>query len=250
MRRLALIPALLCASLLTAEEPAPMPATAPAADADSQLIKDAGYVLGMDVAQKVGGTIEEFGLSLDDVLAGIKDGSSGAKPRLSPEQAQDVMKRFMERHRAQAAELAAKDAAEAPKRKETNAAWLADNGKKPGIITTKSGLQYEVLASGQGASPKLGDSVVCSYSGRLLSGKVFDASERHGGPATFTVGQVIPGWNEALQMMKEGDKWRLFIPSDLAYGEAGSPPAIGPSSLLVCEVELHKVNAAGAPATP
>lgn len=242
--RLALIPALCCA-LITAEETTPMPVAAP--DAEAQLIKDAGYVLGMDVAQKVGGTVEQFGLNIEDVIAGMRDGSTGAQPRLSQEQAQVVMQQFMERHRKIAEQKAALEAAEAPKRKETNAAWLAENGKKDGIKTTASGLQYEVLATGQGASPKMGDSVVCSYKGTLLNGKVFDASEKHGGPATFTVGQVIPGWNEALVMMKEGDKWRLFVPSDLAYGESGAGADIGPNSLLIFEVELHKVQAAAAP---
>ena len=246
--RFALIPALCCA-LIGAEEPAPMPAPAPApaADAEAQLLKDAGYVLGMDVANKVGGTIGQFGLNIDDVIAGIRDGSTGSKPRLSPEQAQDVMKKFMERHRAQAEIQTAKDAAEAPKRLETNAAWLAENGKKPGITTTASGLQYEVLTKGTGPSPKMGDAVVCSYKGSLLNGTVFDASDKHGGPATFTIGQVIPGWNEALVMMKTGDKWRLYIPSALAYAERGSPPTIGPNSLLIFDVELHEVKVAGAP---
>lgn len=236
--RFALIPVLCCA-LLGAEEPAP--------EADAQLVKDAGYVLGLDVAQKVGGTIAQFSLNLEDVLAGMRDGSPGATSRLSPEQAQEVMKRFMERHRQQSEAQAAKDAAEAPKRMEINAAWLAENGKKPGIITTASGLQYEVITSGKGASPKMGDAVVCSYTGKLLNNTVFDASERNGGPATFTIGGVIPGWNEALPMMKEGDKWRLFIPSALAYGENGRPPVIGPNSLLIFDIELHQVKPAGTP---
>jgi FKBP-type peptidyl-prolyl cis-trans isomerase len=128
--------------------------------------------------------------------------------------------------------------------------FLAENGKKPGIVTTASGLQYQELKAGSGNSPKMGDSVVVNYRGTLLDGKEFDSSYKRGQPATFEVGRVIPGWNEALQLMKPGAKWKLYIPPQLAY-DLRPPPGSGiaPGSMLEFEVELMSVKPAAA-ATP
>jgi FKBP-type peptidyl-prolyl cis-trans isomerase len=116
-------------------------------------------------------------------------------------------------------------------------AFLAANAKKEGVKTTASGLQYKVINSGTGPSPKLTDTVKVHYHGTLIDGTVFDSSVRRNMPVTFSVNGVIPGWTEALQLMKVGDKWQLVIPSKLAYGEQG-PPSIGPNSVLIFEVEL------------
>jgi len=123
--------------------------------------------------------------------------------------------------------------------------FLAGNGKKPGIVTTASGLQYQELKAGSGDSPKMGDSVVVNYRGTLLDGKEFDSSYKRGQPATFEVGRVIPGWNEALQLMKPGAKWKLYIPPQLAY-DLRPPPGSGiaPGSMLLFEVELMSVKPA------
>ena len=121
-------------------------------------------------------------------------------------------------------------------------AYLAENAKKEGVVTTESGLQYEVLAKGSGASPKPDDSVTVHYTGTLIDGTVFDSSVERGEPATFGVTQVIAGWTEALQLMSVGDKLRLVIPSDLAYGLRGAGPSIGPNSTLIFEVELLNIN--------
>ena len=121
-------------------------------------------------------------------------------------------------------------------------AFLAENAKKEGVTSTDSGLQYEVLAKGDGASPSAEDSVTVHYTGTLIDGTVFDSSVERGTPATFGVSQVIPGWTEALQLMSVGDKWRLVIPSELAYGARGSGAKIKPNSTLVFEVELLKIN--------
>ena len=126
--------------------------------------------------------------------------------------------------------------------------FLAENGKKPGIVTTASGLQYQELKAGSGAAPKASDSVVVNYRGTLLDGTEFDASSKHGGqPATFEVDRVIPGWTEALQLMKPGAKWKLYIPPRLAYDLRPPSPSIPPGSLLVFDVELLSVKPAPPP---
>ncbi|MGP8032679.1 MAG: FKBP-type peptidyl-prolyl cis-trans isomerase [Steroidobacteraceae bacterium] len=126
--------------------------------------------------------------------------------------------------------------------------FLADNGKKPGVVTTASGLQYQELKAGSGASPKATDTVVVTYRGTLLDGTEFDASSKHGGqPATFEVDRVIPGWTEALQLMKPGAKWKVFVPPRLAYDLRPPTPAIPPGALLLFDVELLSVKPASAP---
>jgi len=128
------------------------------------------------------------------------------------------------------------------------ARFLAENGKKPGVTTTKSGLQYQELRAGNGESPKASDSVVVNYRGTLLNGTEFDSSYKRGEPLTFEVDRVIPGWTEALQLMKPGARWKLFIPPNLAY-DMRSPPSIPPGSMLIFDVELMSVKPA-APAAP
>ncbi len=125
--------------------------------------------------------------------------------------------------------------------KRAGAEFLAANGKKSDVVTTASGLQYTVVTEGTGRSPKASDTVRVHYAGRLLDGTEFDSSHKRGQPAQFPVGGVIAGWTEALQMMKEGGKWTLFIPSDLAYGDRGYPGVIPGGALLTFEVELLKV---------
>jgi FKBP-type peptidyl-prolyl cis-trans isomerase len=134
------------------------------------------------------------------------------------------------------------------------AKFLAENGKKPGIVTTKSGLEYQELKAGSGDSPKATDSVVVNYRGTLLNGTEFDSSYKRGEPATFEVDRVIPGWTEALQLMKPGSKWKLYIPPQLAYDLRSRPP-IPPGSMLIFDVELISVKptpppAAAPPASP
>jgi len=120
--------------------------------------------------------------------------------------------------------------------------YMAENAKKPGIKTTKSGIQYEVIKSGHGASPKASSTVLCNYEGSLIDGTVFDSSYKRGEPISFALNQVIPGWTEILQLMKEGDKWRVTIPSQLAYGAQGAPGAIPPNATLIFVIELIKVQ--------
>lgn len=133
------------------------------------------------------------------------------------------------------------ETATAPAEK-TEAAAAAPAAAGGGVVTTQSGLQYEILASGSGKSPSASDSVTVHYRGTLTDGTEFDSSHKRGQPAVFPVNRVIPGWTEALQLMKEGDKWKLTIPPQLAYGERGAGKLIPPNSTLVFEVELIKVN--------
>ncbi|TAN48397.1 MAG: FKBP-type peptidyl-prolyl cis-trans isomerase [Methylococcaceae bacterium] len=121
-------------------------------------------------------------------------------------------------------------------------AFLAANGKKPGIVTTATGLQYEVLTQGAGAKPSATDSVTVHYRGTTLDGNEFDSSYGRGTPATFPLNHVIAGWTEGLQLMPEGSKYRLFLPANLAYGARGSRPSIGPNATLIFEVELLKIE--------
>jgi FKBP-type peptidyl-prolyl cis-trans isomerase FklB len=130
----------------------------------------------------------------------------------------------------------------AAKHKAEGEAFLKVNQKKPGVVTLPDGLQYIVVEEGKGARPSPEDSVTVHYAGTLINGKEFDSSYKRGEPATFPVSAVIPGWVEALQLMKEGSTWELFIPASLAYGEQGAPPLIGPNEMLIFKVNLIKVN--------
>jgi FKBP-type peptidyl-prolyl cis-trans isomerase FklB len=126
--------------------------------------------------------------------------------------------------------------------KKAGDAFLAANKTKEGVVTLPSGLQYKILKEGTGPKPTPSDSVVCNYRGTLIDGKEFDSSYKRGQPATFPVGQVIKGWTEALQLMPVGSKWELFVPPDLAYGDRGAGPDIGPGATLIFEVELISIK--------
>lgn len=126
--------------------------------------------------------------------------------------------------------------------KQAGAAFLAENAKKPGVVTLPDGLQYKVITQGTGPKPTSKDMVTVNYSGTLINGKEFDSSYSRGEPATFPVSGVIPGWTEALQLMNKGSTWMLYIPASLAYGEHGAPPVIGPNETLIFKVELLDVK--------
>ena len=162
----------------------------------------------------------------------------GVKPEMSYDEAKrTVQEFFMQLESEMQAE--AKKAAAA--NRQAGEAFLAENAKRDGIHITKSGLQYEVLESGNGAQPTASDRVEVHYTGKLIDGTVFDSSIERGVPAMFGVTQVIPGWVEALQLMREGDSWRLYIPSDLAYGPNGAGGLIGPDATLIFDVQLLRV---------
>jgi FKBP-type peptidyl-prolyl cis-trans isomerase len=175
-------------------------------------------------------------LDLNILMRGLADALSGAKPALTPQEAQEAIGALQQETATKLAE----------KNKTEGAAFLAENKQKAGVVTLPSGLQYKVLKSGDGkASPKATDTVSTHYKGTLLDGKVFDSSYDRGEPTSFPVNQVIAGWTEALQKMKVGDKWQLFVPAELGYRERGTPDGtIGPNATLVFEIELLGIEAA------
>lgn len=195
------------------------------------------YALGMSMGHNFKGTGIKM-LNSADFAAGVASVYDGVKPEMTFDEAKRIVNEYF-------AKLEAEMQAEAAKQGEVNRkngeAFLSENAKREGIKVTESGLQYEVLESGKGDSPKASDNVEVHYTGKLIDGTVFDSSVERGVPASFGVTQVIPGWVEALQLMHEGDKWRLYIPSDLAYGPNGAGGVIGPNMTLIFDVELLRV---------
>ena len=183
------------------------------------------YAIGMNVAS----TFKTRGVDLDTTAfaAAVRDVMAGAPPQMTETEAKAVLM----------------DSFGGGKNKREGLAFLSANKVKTGIQTLPDGLQYKVIKDGSGPMPKATDSVTVKYTGALINGTVFDASEKHGGTATFPVKGVIPGWTEALQKMKVGSKWQLYIPSELAYGDAPPPGAdIPPSSVLIFDVELVSIG--------
>ncbi len=195
------------------------------------------YALGLSMGNNFKGSGIET-LNISDFADGVAAVYEGTKPKMSYDEAKLEIQKFFQAMEAKQQE-AAKEMAKV--NQVAGEAFLAENGKRPEIVTTASGLQYEVLAEGNGAMPAASDQVVVHYTGKLIDGTVFDSSVERGQPATFGVTQVIPGWVEALQLMKAGSKWRLYIPSDLAYGPNGAGGAIGPNATLIFDVELLQV---------
>lgn len=195
------------------------------------------YALGMSMGNnfKASGINE---IDVTDFADGVAAVFSGAKAKMTYNEAKEVIRQYF-------TEMEARQQAEAAKLGEINAKagkeFLAENGKRAEVKTTATGLQYEVIKEGDGAQPAATDQVEVHYTGKLIDGTVFDSSEERGVPATFGVTQVIPGWVEALQLMKAGSRWRLYIPSDLAYGPNGAGGIIGPNATLIFDVELLKV---------
>lgn len=198
----------------------------PASDPTLKTTKQqASYGLGL----MIGKNLKDDGLEVDLTLLtrGLKDALSGADPKLTEDEINVAVRAFQTAMRKQRAE----------KHKREGEAFLAANKKKDGVVTLESGLQYKVLKKGDGATPKLNDTVRTHYHGTLINGDVFDSSVKRGEPISFPVGGVIRGWTEALQLMKVGSKWQLFVPSSLAYGAQGRP-GIAPNATLIFEVEL------------
>lgn len=254
-RTLAVVAASLIALGACKEEKAAAPAAAagdkkPVATASGELstqTQKISYILGVNIGAQF--KANEVPMDEASFLAGLKTSMEGKEPKLTQEQIQETMKAFQAEMQAKQAELEKKQQAEneaaAAKNKQEGAAFLAENGKKAGVVTTASGLQYQVLTEGKGPKPKETDTVTVDYVGTLIDGKEFDSSIKRGEPATFPVNGVIPGWIEALQLMPVGSKWKLFIPSDLAYGTGGTGGDIGPNATLVFEVDLKKIEPPG-----
>jgi len=195
------------------------------------------YAIGMDI----GSSLKSLNADLDrpTLLAALNDRLDGAKLKLSEADAGKAKQAFFKK---QAEQVAAKQKAAGEKNKVDGEAFLVENGKKEGVTTTKSGLQYEVLKQGDGAMPKATDKVTVNYRGTLIDGTEFDSSYKRGQPVTFPLNGVIKGWTEGVQLMKVGSKYKFVLPSELAYGAHGAGPKIGPNSVLVFEVELLSIG--------
>ncbi len=198
--------------------------------------------LSYGIALRMGQRMQADGMALDvDAYAlGMRDAFEGVEPKMTDEEINAEMQAFQANMEA---EREAEREAVANANAEAGAAFLEENAAREGVMVTESGLQYEVIEAGEGASPGPDDAVEVHYRGTLIDGTEFDSSYSRDQTVTFGVTQVIPGWTEALQLMSEGAKYKLYIPSDLAYGPAGAGQAIGPNSTLIFEVELIKVVA-------
>jgi FKBP-type peptidyl-prolyl cis-trans isomerase FklB len=197
----------------------------------------ASYALGMSIGKNMKQQLPTE-IDPDIFTKGFKDAFSGTKPLLSEEEMRTVLAAFQKEMTAKQAE---KMKVVGEKNKKEGEAFLAENKKKEGIKTLASGLQYKIIKQGTGNIPKATDKVTTHYQGTLIDSTEFDSSYKRGEPATFPVSGVIPGWTEALQLMKVGSKWQLFVPSNLAYGERGAGTKIGPNAVLMFTIELLSV---------
>jgi FKBP-type peptidyl-prolyl cis-trans isomerase FklB len=195
------------------------------------------YVIGMDIGSNL--KKQSIDVDPDILIKGIKDGLSGAKSLLTEQEVLEITTAFQKEIMAKQEELNKKLGETNKKEGEV---FLAENKKKEGVKTLASGLQYKVIKAGKGKKPKLTDTVTTQYRGTLIDGTEFDSSYRRGQPASFPVNGVIPAWTEALQLMEEGAKWQLFVPSNLAYGDRGAGRQIGPNATLIFEVELISIQ--------
>lgn len=196
------------------------------------------YILG----HQIGGNFKKNSIELNSEIfaAAVNEALAGKTSVISTEDTQKIMTEFQGAVQKKAE---AKRKEQGDKNVETGKKFLAENGKKPGVVTLTSGLQYKILKEGAGAAPKASDTVTTHYEGRLIDGTVFDSSIKRKEPASFPVNGVIKGWTEALQLMKPGAKWQLYVPSDLAYGAQGAGADIGPNSTLIFDVELISIAA-------
>jgi len=219
---------------------APPEAATPVPDALKDPTAQASYAIGLSI----GAGLRRDAVTVDPAMLaqGVKDAVSGSKPLLSEDQMRAALTRLQ-------ADVQAAHQAKVEHAAETNkaegAAFLKTNGAKPGVTTLPSGLQYEVLTTGTGKKPTADDTVLCNYRGTLLDGTEFDSSYKRGAPDTFPVSGVIKGWTEVLQKMPVGSKWRIYVPSELGYGEKGAGADIGPNAVLIFDIELLSIQPRG-----
>jgi len=195
------------------------------------------YCIGLDIGQNF--KSGDWDLDIDAVMEGIQHAFNDKEWKLEKDEMRRILNDFRKQRQQEQMKL---NKERAEKRITEGTAFLEKNAKKEGVTVLPSGLQYEIMTKGDGKSPQKTDMVEVNYRGTFINGDEFDSSYKRGKPVNFGVNKVIPGWTEALQLMKENSKWRLFIPSNLAYGERGAGQAIGPNETLIFEVELLKVN--------
>jgi FKBP-type peptidyl-prolyl cis-trans isomerase len=201
-------------------------------------LKDkAGYSIGANIGSSL--KQDAVDVNIDALVAGLKDSFTGGATQLTAEQQQEALTAFQ---KVMAEKTVARQKELGEKAKKEGEEFLAANKAKVGVMTLPSGLQYKVLAEGNGAQPKPTDQVTVNYRGTLVDGTEFDSSYKRGEPVTFPVNEVIPGWSEALPLMKSGAKWQIVVPAGLAYGERGAGRDIPPNATLVFEIELIGVK--------
>lgn len=223
-----------CQPSIAQEEQVPAPTDA------KSLSEKASYIIGFDIGNNI--KSQDLGLNVELLIKGISAAMAEEELGMTDAEVAEVMQAFQQ----QAIAMQQKKAEEeAVANKAEGDAFLKENGAKEGVVTTKSGLQYKVVKAGEGPSPAAEDTIKANYKGTFINGEVFDQSQE-GQPIEIPVGAVIKGWVEALQLMKVGSKWELYIPSDLAYGPQG-PPGIGPNRTLIFEVELLEIVPKDAP---
>jgi FKBP-type peptidyl-prolyl cis-trans isomerase len=209
---------------------------------DRTVLKDQNdrisYSIGVNVGTGLKQQTQQQGLTINPeiLVSGIKDAFSGGKTQLTEQEVRDTLMALQK-------DMVGKQSELGEKNKKEGEAFLAENKKKPGVKTMPNGLQYQVLAEGKGPKPKVTDTVKVNYKGTFISGTEFDSSDKHG-PVTFALNHVIKGWTEGLQLMSVGSKYRLFVPSDLAYGPQGADSLIGPNATLIFDVELLGIEPA------
>ena len=205
-----------------------------------------GYALGLRIGGRIAADFKAQNAPLDPaaLARGLSDAVLGVEPRLDPQKIAAALEGFEARMREQEREFAKRMTEVAKVNKAKAVEFLRTNATKKGVVTLPSGLQYEVLKTGAGPQPRPDDTVSTHYRGTHLDGKEFDATDPQGEPATFPLSGVVPGWQEALPLMKVGSKWRLYVSPELGYGEEGSPPVIEPNEVLVFEIELVKIGGA------
>jgi FKBP-type peptidyl-prolyl cis-trans isomerase FklB len=208
---------------------------------EGRVLKNQKEKISYSIGMEIGKNFKKQSIDVDPevLLRGIQDATSGGKALMTEQEVRDTLTAFQKERVAKQEEEMKKIG---EKNKKEGEAFLAENKKKEGVKTLASGLQYKVIKPGTGKKPKSTDTVTTHYRGTLIDGTEFDSSYTRGQPATFPVHGVIPGWTEALQLMEEGAKWQLFIPSKLAYGERGAGHAIGPNATLIFEVELISIQ--------
>jgi FKBP-type peptidyl-prolyl cis-trans isomerase FklB len=223
-----------------AVEPLAPPAPAVAGPPLETPAEELGYAIGYRIGQRIIADHRALGTPLDPTALGrgLADAVRDAPPRLDEAGFRRVLSAFEQRMEQRDKEIAARMAEAAGKNLAAGREFLASNAKKDGVTTLPGGLQYKVLVAGGGPKPTLDDMVEARYRGTHIDGTEFDGTEPDGEPATFPLRGVVPGWQEALQRMGVGSKWRIWLPPEMGYGEAGSPPAIEPNEVLVFEIEL------------
>lgn len=202
----------------------------------STLQDSASYAVGQNMGASLREVRDE--VNLNQVIQGLRDAAEGKDGRMTPQEAQRVLMAYGQEVQVRQAE---QREAQADSNQTSGEAYRAENARREGVTTTASGLQYEVLTEGSGPKPTPASTVRVHYVGTLVDGKQFDSSRESGEPVTFNLGEVIPGWSEAVQLMPVGGTYRFVVPPDIGYGPAGSPPNIGPNATLIFEVELLEI---------